>query len=73
VVWTTLRMCTSVEFDIRRGYVAHSIYKSLLQPKVAQHNDHGSSTSIMVLPNLVYEPHDMRIGPLNPEDIETLL
>jgi len=68
VVWTALRICTSVEFDIRRVYVAHSLYISLLQPKVAQHNDHGSITSVMVVPNLVYEPHDMGIGLLFPAD-----
>ena len=73
MVCTTPRMRTSVEFYIRRVLCRAWLYASLLQSKVAQHNDHGLSTSFMVLPNLVYEPHDMRIGLLHAGDIETLL
>ena len=69
-ICTTLRMRISVEFYMRRVYVAHGLYTSMLQSKVAQHNDYGLSTSFMVSPNLVYKPHDMRIGLLFPADIQ---
>ena len=61
-------MRISVEFYMRRIYVAHGLYTSMLESKVAQHNDHGLSTSFMVLPNLVHQPHDMRIELLFPAD-----
>lgn len=62
-------MRTSVEIYMRVLRVAHGLYTSMLRSKVAQHDDHGLSTSVMVLPNLVYEPHDMRIGLLHAENI----